>query len=90
VKEVFIMSLFVVLPAAVFAFLPVRPRRYFLLAALAAFLTVNFFFGRSGPENQLLILPVALLGIVAGGLLVEAVIFVRRLVTGKTRSAASG
>ena len=76
-----LLALFILLPASVFAFLPTRARRYFLAAAFAAFVAAHFLLGPVSSDGQILMLPLALLGIVLGGLLVEAVVLVRRLFT---------
>ena len=84
-----LLSLFVLLPAAVFAFLPARARRSFIAAALAAFIAVHFL-GDFGGHNPLVIFPLALLGIALGGILVEAVVLIRRVGAKKGAMASHG
>ena len=86
-SDAIFLSLFVLLPAAVFAFMPSRARRFFLAAAVAALVAINFLWTPGGPDNPLLIVPLALAGIVLGGILVEAIVLVRRL---STRSGKVG
>jgi hypothetical protein len=90
VSDIVILASFVLLPAWVFAYLPARARRYFMAAAFAALIAAKFLIGQAGPDNRLLLLPLALLGIVLGGVLVEAVVFVRRLIGRKGEVASHG
>jgi hypothetical protein len=82
--------MFVLAPAAVFAQLPVKARRYFLAAAVTALLAYAVLMGPTLGGGALLVLPLALMGIVAAGVLVEAVSFVRRMIARKGGSAAHG
>jgi hypothetical protein len=88
--QVLILAMFVLLPATVLAQLPAKARRYFLAAAVTALLAYAVLMGPSLGGGALLVLPLALMGIIAAGLLIEAVAFVRRLLVGKGRPAAHG
>ncbi len=87
--QVLILAMFVLLPAMVFAQLPAKARRYFLAAAVTALLAYAVLMGPSLGGGALLVLPTALIGIIAGGLLVEAVSFARRML-GRKGNAAHG
>jgi hypothetical protein len=88
--EVLLLAMFVLAPALVFAQLPVKARRYFLAAAATALVAYTLLMGPKLGGGALLVLPLALMGIIAAGLLVEAVAFVRRLLGRKGRPAAHG
>ena len=89
-SDAIVLALFVLLPALVFSFMTARPRRYFLCAAIAALFAINLLWVPGSPDNPLLIVPLALFGIVLGGILVEVVVLVRRLLTGKSKVASHG
>ena len=88
-RDAIILAMFVLAPAAVFAQLPAKARRFFLAAAVAALFAVTFLVGPTLGGGGLLI-PLALLGIILAALLVEAVALVRRLLGKKGGSAAHG
>jgi hypothetical protein len=89
VSQILLIAMFVLLPAAVFAQLPVKARRYFLAAAVTALLAYAVLMGPSLGGGALLVLPLALMGIIAGAILVEAVSFARRML-GRKGDAAHG
>jgi hypothetical protein len=84
-----ILAMFVLAPALVFAQLPAKARRYFLAAAVTALLAYAVLMGPNLGGGALLVLPLALMGIIAAALLVEAVSLARR-VLGKKGNAAHG
>ena len=84
-----ILAMFVLAPALVLAQLPVKARRYFLAAAVTALLAYAVLMGPTLGGGALLVLPLALMGIIAAALLVEAVSLARRML-GKKRNAAHG
>jgi hypothetical protein len=88
--EILLLAMFVLAPALVFAQLPVKARRYFLAAAATALVAYTLLMGPKLGGGALLVLPLALMGIIAAGLLVEAAAFVRRLLGRKGRPAAHG
>jgi len=90
VREALLLAMFVLAPALVFAQLPVKARRYFLAAAVTALVAYTMLMGPQLGGGALLVLPMALIGIVCGGLLVEAVSLVRRMLRRKGGSAAHG
>jgi hypothetical protein len=90
VKDQIILALFILLPAGVFASLAPRPRRLFLACAIAAVFAVNFLGKPVGADNPLLLIPLALLGIVLGGILVEAVALIRWLFNRKSKIRSHG
>jgi hypothetical protein len=81
-----VLALFVLLPALVFAQLPARARRYFLAAAVAALSACELLIRPSLPALSPL-LSLALLGIILGALLVEAVAFARGMLARKGGAA---
>lgn len=85
-----VLAMFVLAPALVFAQLPVRARRYFLAAAVTALFAYTLLMGPKLGGGALLVLPLALMGIIAAALLVEAAAFVRRLLAKKGKEAAHG
>jgi hypothetical protein len=87
--EILLLAMFVLAPALVLAQLPVKARRYFLAAAATALIAYTLLMGPKLGGGALLVLPLALMGIIAAGLLVEAAAFVRRLGK-KGRPAAHG
>ena len=89
-SQVLLLAMFVLAPLAVFAQLPVKARRYFLAAAVAALLAYAVLTGPGLGGGALLVLPAALLGIIAAGLVVEAASFVRRTLGTKGSEAAHG
>ena len=88
-SDLILLAMFVLAPAAVFAQLPAKARRFFLAAAVAALFAVTFLIGPNLGGGGLLI-PLALLGIILAAVLVEAVALVRRLLGKKGGSAAHG
>ncbi len=89
-SEILLLVMFVLAPGLVLAQLPVKARRYFLAAAVSALLAYAVVMGPSLGGGALLVLPTALLGIIAAALLLEAVSFVRRILGGKGSEAAHG
>ncbi|HEX8624014.1 MAG TPA: hypothetical protein VF782_02930 [Allosphingosinicella sp.] len=89
-SQILLLAMFVLAPAAVFAQLPAKARRYFLAAAVTALLAYAVLMGPALGGGALLVLPLALMGIIAAALLVEAVAFLRRLLGKKGRPAAHG
>ena len=89
-SEALILALFVLLPATVLAQLPAKARRYFLAAAATALLAYAVLMGPNLGGGALLVLPLALMGIIAAAILVEAVALVRRLLGRKGRPTAHG
>ena len=87
--QVLLLAMFVLAPALVFAQLPIKARRYFLVAAVTALLAYAMLMGPGLGGGALLVLPAASLGIIAAALLVEAVSFARMLAK-KGSSAAHG
>jgi hypothetical protein len=87
VSQALILAMFVLAPAMVFAQLPVKARRYFLAAAVTALLAYAVLMGPDLGGGALLVLPLALMGIIAAALLVEAVALVRRMLAGKGPAA---
>jgi glycosyltransferase A (GT-A) superfamily protein (DUF2064 family) len=90
VSQALILAMFVLAPALVFAQLPVKARRYFLAAAVTALLAYAVVMGPDLGGGALLVLPLALMGIIAAALLVEAVALVRRLTGRKGNPATHG
>jgi hypothetical protein len=88
--QALILAMFVLAPATVLAQLPVKARRYFLAAAVSALLAYAVLMGPALGGGALLVLPLALMGIIAAALLIEAAVLVRRLLGGKGRPAAHG
>ena len=88
--QALILAMFVLAPAAVLAQLPVKARRYFLAAAVTALLAYAVLMGPALGGGALLVLPLALMGIIAAGLLIEAVGLVRRMLGKKGSEAAHG
>lgn len=88
--EAMILAMFVLAPAAVLAQLPVKARRYFLAAAVTALLAYAVLMGPALGGGALLVLPLALMGIIAAALLIEAVALVRRLAGERGGPAAHG
>lgn len=89
-SEALLLAMFVLAPTTVFAQLPVKARRYFLAAAVTALLAYAVLMGPSLGGGALLVLPLALMGIIAAAILVEAVALVRRILGKKGRPAAHG
>jgi hypothetical protein len=89
VSQALILAMFVLAPALVFAQLPAKARRYFLAAAVTALLAYAVLMGPNLGGGALLVLPLALMGIIAAAILVEAVSLARRML-GKKRNAAHG
>ncbi|HLL30451.1 MAG TPA: hypothetical protein VK403_05595 [Allosphingosinicella sp.] len=89
-SQIILLAMFVLAPALVFAQLPARARRFFLAAAVAALFAATFLMGPIVGGGGFLLVPLALLGIILGALLVEAVALVRRLLGGKGRPEAHG
>jgi hypothetical protein len=77
--QVLILAMFVLAPATVLAQLPVKARRYFLAAAVTALLAYAVLMGPTLGGGALLVLPLALMGIIAAAILVEGVAFLRRM-----------
>ncbi len=88
--QALILAMFVLAPATVLAQLPARARRYFLAAAVSALLAYAVLMGPALGGGALLVLPLALMGIIAAALLIEAVVLARRLLGSKGRPAAHG
>ena len=88
-SQALILAMFVLAPALVFAQLPAKARRYFLAAAVTALLAYAVLMGPNLGGGALLVLPLALMGIIAAAILVEAVSLARRML-GKKRNAAHG
>ncbi|HEY0111986.1 MAG TPA: hypothetical protein VGB59_02410 [Allosphingosinicella sp.] len=88
--EALILALFVLLPAMVLVQLPVRARRYFLAAAATALVAYTMLMGPNLGGGALLVLPLALIGIIAGAILIEVVVFVRRMLGKNGNEAARG
>ena len=88
-SQTLILAMFVLAPALVFAQLPAKARRYFLAAAAAALLAYAVLMGPPLGGGALLVLPLALMGIIAAAVLVEAVSLARRMF-GKKGNAAHG
>ncbi|HEY0131320.1 MAG TPA: hypothetical protein VGB57_07935 [Allosphingosinicella sp.] len=89
-SQILLLAMFVLAPATVFAQLPVKARRYFLAAAVTALLAYAVLMGPALGGGAFLVLPLALMGIIAAALLVEAVALARRLLGRKGRPAAHG
>ncbi|HEX9947447.1 MAG TPA: hypothetical protein VGA98_07900 [Allosphingosinicella sp.] len=89
-SEALLLAMFVLAPATVLAQLPVKARRYFLAAAATALLAYAVLTGPALGGGAFLVLPLALMGIIAAALLVEAVALVRRMLGKKGRPAAHG
>jgi glycosyltransferase A (GT-A) superfamily protein (DUF2064 family) len=89
VSQALILAMFVLAPALVFAQLPAKARRYFLAAAVTALLAYAVLVGPNLGGGAFLVLPLALMGIIAAAILVEAVSFARRML-GKKGNAAHG
>ncbi len=89
-SDAIILAMFVLAPAAVFAQIPTKARRYFLAAAAAALFAYTVAVGPALGGGALLVLPLALLGIIVAALLVEAVALVRRMLGKKGNEAAHG
>jgi hypothetical protein len=83
VSETLLIAMFVLAPALVLAQLPAKARRYFLAAAVTGLIAYTVLMGRNLGGGALLVLPAALLGIIAAALLIEGVAFVRRLLGNK-------
>jgi hypothetical protein len=83
VSETLLIAMFVLAPALVLAQLPAKARRYFLAAAVTALIAYTVLMGPNLGGGALLVLPAALLGIIAAALLIESVAFVRRLLGNK-------
>jgi hypothetical protein len=90
VTDWLVLVMFVLAPALVFAQLPAKARRYFLAAAVTALFAYSLLMGPGMGGGALLVVPLALIGIVAAGLLVEAVALVRRMLGKKGSEAAHG
>ena len=88
-SEALILAMFVLAPMLVFAQLPVKARRYFLAAAVTALLAYAVLVGPTLGGGAFLVLPLALMGIIAAAILVEAVSLGRRML-GKNGNAAHG
>ena len=88
-SQTLILAMFVLAPALVFMQLPAKARRYFLAAAVAALLAYAVLMGPPLGGGALLVLPLALMGIIAAAVLVEAVSLARRMI-GKKGNAAHG
>ena len=88
-SEALILAMFVLAPMLVFAQLPVKARRYFLAAAVTALLAYAVLVGPTLGGGAFLVLPLALMGIIAAAILVEAVSLARRML-GKNGNAAHG
>jgi hypothetical protein len=88
--EAMILAMFVLAPTLVLAQLPAKARRYFLAAAVTALLAYAVLMGPALGGGAFLVLPLALMGIIAAALLVEAAALVRRLLGKKGRPAAHG
>ncbi|HYW15660.1 MAG TPA: hypothetical protein VE891_05850 [Allosphingosinicella sp.] len=86
--QALILAMFVLAPATVLAQLPAKARRYFLAAAVTALLAYAVLMGPALGGGALLVFPLALMGIIAAALLIEAVALARRL-TGKKGSPAA-
>ena len=89
-SEILLLAMFVLAPTLVFAQLPVKARRYFLAAAVTALVAYTMLMGPKLGGGALLVLPLALMGIIAAALLIEAVSLVRRLLGKQGRPAAHG
>ena len=89
-SEALILAMFVLAPALVFAQLPAKARRYFLAAAVTALLAYAVLMGPNLGGGALLVLPLALMGIIAAAVLIEAIVFVRRRLGKNGRPAAHG
>ena len=88
--QALILAMFVLAPAAVLAQLPVKARRYFLAAAVTALLAYAVLMGPALGGGALLVLPLALMGIIAAAVLIEAVAFARRMLGKKGSEATHG
>ena len=88
-SQALILAMFVLAPMLVFAQLPAKARRYFLAAAVTALLAYAVLMGPNLGGGALLVLPLALMGIIAAAILVEAVSLARRAI-GKKGNAAHG
>ena len=88
--QILILAMFVLAPMTVFAQLPAKARRYFLAAAVTALLAYAVLMGPALGGGALLVFPLALMGIIAAALLVEAAALIRRLAGGKGRPPAHG
>jgi hypothetical protein len=88
--QALILAMFVLAPAAVLAQLPLKARRYFLAAAVTALLAYAVLMGPNLGGGALLVLPLALMGIIAAAILVEAVALARRMLGRKGRPQAHG
>ncbi|MGA9583620.1 MAG: hypothetical protein WBR13_16800 [Allosphingosinicella sp.] len=89
-SQVLLLAMFVLAPATVLAQLPAKARRYFLAAAVAALFAYTLVVGPAVGGGAILVLPLALMGIIAAALLIEAVALARRLLGRKRRPAAHG
>ena len=89
-SQVLILAMFVLAPATVLLQLPVKARRYFLAAAATGLLAYAVLTGPALGGGALLVLPTALMGIIAAALFIEAVARVRRLLDLKGRPAVRG
>ena len=89
-SDVIVLAMFVLAPALVLSQLPVRARRYFLAAAIAALFAYTWLRNPGAAPGPLLLLPLALTGIVCAALLVEAVALVRRRLARDGKGAAHG
>lgn len=89
-SEALILAMFVLAPATVLVQLPVRARRYFLAAAVTGLLAYSVLTGPALGGGALLVLPLALIGIIAAGVLIEAVALLRRLLGRKGSETAHG
>jgi glycosyltransferase A (GT-A) superfamily protein (DUF2064 family) len=88
--QVLLVAMFVLAPTLVLAQLPAKARRYFLAAAVTALLAYAVLMGPALGGGALLVFPLALMGIIAAAVLIEAVAFARRLLGKQGRSAANG
>ena len=89
-SQALLIAMFVLAPALVLAQLPAKARRYFLAAAVSALLAYAVLMGPGLGGGALLVLPTALIGIIAAALLVETVSFARRLLGRKGSKTAHG
>jgi hypothetical protein len=74
-----ILALFVALPTAAIAFLGSVVRRWILVLSAGAGLTIDYTMN-GGPDNPLLIIPMAFFVIAASALLIELLVVIRRIV----------
>jgi peptidoglycan/LPS O-acetylase OafA/YrhL len=79
-REIFTLSMFVLIPAGLM--LLVRPvaRWVFLLLGVVSLVAMELFAELGGPDSPALILPMIAIGVAAGALLVEAFAFPIRLI----------